>query len=462
MAPPDILLLVLDTARADAFAPWGGPDESPTLERLCAEGTWFERAVSPAPWTLPSTASVLSGVLPSEHLIDARAYGWRGALPTSPAPAVRAFAGRWLPEAFAARGYDTWAVSCNPWVSTWGGFGRGFRRFADVRPWDRQPRTKLGWGLRRVREVARADHGGRRALRILDRWSASREARPVFAFVDLMEMHTPYDPPWREHPARSGGRVRDRAALGYRQLRQSGFQERPDETYLEAIRGLYRAGARVTDQLTGSIIRAFVSDARRPVAVVVVSDHGENLGEHGLFEHHSSLHETVLHVPLVLWGRDVDVGTGAVSAPASILGIADWVEELADGGSGPPDLSGLAVSEYESTRLHMRMPRELAARTERDGPGSLPGLVDHAGLAVRDGALKYVSLDDRTERLHDLTSDPGEDRDLLEDAPHLAERFRGTRDAWLGRLRERPSHDASGDIAEREIADHLRRLGYID
>ena len=463
--PPDILLLILDTARADAFEPWGGPHASPELARLCEGGTWFTQAISTAPWTLPSAASLLSGLPPSQHGINAWAYRWNGPRPTSPASAVRGYAGPWLPDDLRARGYETWAVSCNPWVSTWGGFDRGFDRFEDVRPWPPLPKSKVGWAIRRCRQVSgQRGHGGREAFRVFSRWLGRDRRGPRFALVNLMEMHAPYDPPFRMHPLVR----RDRASAGaagllYRQLRQMDLRQRPDAAYVGAIRALYLAAGRYADRLVGRFVRAFVEGSSGPSAVIVVSDHGENLGDHGLFAHHSSLHESLLHVPLVVRGRGVDLAAGRVDEPRSLAGLPGWILEMAEGTEGPPSLPGPVLSEYESTRRHIATPREIRARAGRDGAEGLPALLDHAGLAVRDGSKKYVALDDGRQYLYDLGSDPAEARDLLAEDPTRAEPFRPTRDDWLRRLDrleavERPE----GETADREIADHLKTLGYIE
>src|SRR5206468_12282692 len=98
----------------------------------------------------------------------------------------------------------------------------------------------------------------------------------------------------------------------------------------------------------------------RPAVAVIVSDHGEHLGEHGLFGHHSSLHEILLHVPLLFWGRGVDVGSGSVEEPVSLTGLADRIVSIADGSYEPLAPDGPVVSEYESTLKHMpATPREV-------------------------------------------------------------------------------------------------------
>jgi arylsulfatase A-like enzyme len=94
-------------------------------------------------------------------------------------------------------------------------------------------------------------------------------------------------------------------------------------------------------------------------------------------------------------------------------------------------------------------------------PSRVPALVFHPGVAVREGPLKFVSVDDGPEALYDVDADPGEDHDLLKDRPEDAARFRPHVEAWQKRRAERPIYDA-GDVAEGEIANHLRTLGYIE
>jgi arylsulfatase A-like enzyme len=463
---PNVLMVLCDTARADAFAPWGGRHRSPAMERLCETGITYTQAISAAPWTLPSIASIFSGLLPTEHRITGECIRRVDGRPSSPAPAVRAHRGSWLPEALRDRGFRTWGASCNSWISAWSGFDRGFDEFANLRQ-RRVVKTGTGRLTRRLREMSvlgREDKGGMAALRLFQRWlRGGHESAPWFAFVNLMEVHTPYDPPIRFHPVfdRAGSR---RIRLPRYQIMQGPLRARPSRGYLAAIRSLYAACGRYEDWLVGGFVEA-VKQGTGPSVVVVVSDHGENLGEHGLFGHHSSLHETLLHVPLVVAGHRHALGEGRVDRPVSIKGLADWLIGVVDGEDSPMDAHGPVVSEYESTSRHTPTPHELRDRMEEGNGSRLPALVHQPGVAVRDGDRKYVVTEDGRQALHDLDADPGEESNLLgPDAGAGAEMAAliAVVEAWRRRRADTQPIPGGADFAEGEIAEHLRVLGYIE
>jgi arylsulfatase A-like enzyme len=463
---PDILLVICDTARADAFRPWGGQSPSPTLERLVQQGTAYANATTQAPWTLPSTASIMSGKLPTQHGIHNDCLDWSGESPTSPAAAVRAVAGEWLPESLRERGYTTWAASCNQWITPWGGFDRGFDEFHDTTDRVRLPRGQWGRYVRKAgRLYGKFDRGGKAVTTLLARKAGSTSAdQPMFAFMNLMECHSPYDPPRPFYPyapwkrpetfKMSGGGKGPRKFLVY----NLGV-ERPSGDYVTTLRTLYRQCARYVDWLLGRVVRV-VEERGRPAVVVVVSDHGENLGDHGLFGHNSSLNQTLLHVPLVTWGHKVDLASGWVQDNAALTGLAPWLRGIADGTMTPMAGNGPVITEYESTTRWI--PADVQARLDATGKAdSVPPLVYHAGFAVRDGSMKYIALETGAESLFDLADDPDEERDLAAVRPEEVLRLRPHRDAWQRRRAEQPTYEA-GDVADQEISEHLRQLGYIE
>lgn len=472
--PPDVLLLLCDTARADAFAPWGAPHPTPAVARMAERGTVYADAVSPAPWTVPSTASILSGRLPTEHGITGECLVWTERRPSSPAACVAAHTGPWLPEALRERGYRTWGASCNSWVSRWGGFDRGFDEFLDLRPWARASRGARRLAYRARKALGRTDRGGADAVERFGRRLAAAGPEPLFVLVNLMETHAPLDPPAPFYPFAPWRRLRTRWLAGGpdQGLSYNAGVVDPGPDYAGTLRRLYYASARYEDRVLGRFAAA-VRERGRPTVVVMVADHGEHLGEHGLFNHNSSLHQALLHVPLLVWGSGLDLAGGTVGGPASLLGLADWLTAVADGrvepypagtaNGGDGGQAPAAVSEYESTERHNGIPEHVAEGIRRTSP-QVPALVFHPGVAVRRGRWKYVAAGDGSERLHDVAEDPNEDRDLLAARPDVAASFAGDRAAWERRRAERAGRpsEGAGDVAEGEIAEHLRELGYIE
>ena len=465
--PPDLHLLLCDTARADAFSPWGASHPTPAIERLCEGGISYSHAVSQAPWTLPSTASMFTGRLPTETGISGDCFRWVEGRPSSPSVGVKGYQGSWLPGELRERGYRTWAASCNTWISEWGGFDRGFERLLDLRDRTRLRKgSKWNRALRRAQRVyGKVDRGGREALQAFVTRLEESGTDPLFTFVNLMETHAPYDPPrpfypyplWKRAETRrlSGGTNKARRFLAY-----NAGMERPDVEYVRRITELYGSCARYEDALLGGFVEA-VRGRGRPAVVAVVADHGENLGEHGLFNHNSSLGETLLHVPLVVWGHRVDVGHGRVDEPVSLLGLSDWLIGLADGDGVPISPDGPIVSEYESTVRHNGIPADIQGRIDAGQAHRVPPLVYHPGVAIRKGGMKYVATATGDASLYDLTADPGEDHDLLPRRPDSAEEFEPMVEEWRKRRAEQPTYDA-GELAQGDIADHLQMLGYID
>ncbi len=462
---PDVLLVICDTARADAFKPWGGALPTPTMERLVREGVAYANATTQAPWTLPSTASIMSGKLPTEHGIHNDCLDWSSDRPTSPANAVKSVTGEWLPESLRQRGYATWAASCNTWITKWGGFDRGFDEFHDTSDRVRLPRGTWSKYVRKVgRLYGKIDRGGKAVTNAFGTRAAANGSKPMFAFANLMEVHSPYDPPRPFYPFApwkrpetfrlSGGGKGPRRFLIY----NLGVEDPPDD-YTKTLRTLYWQSARYEDWLLGRMVRA-VEDRGRPTVVVVVSDHGENLGEDGLFGHNSSLNQTLLHVPLVVWGHKVDVGSGWIEDTVPLTGLAPWLRRVADGDPSPMTGSAAVVTEYESTTRWI--PPDVEARLQAMGKAdSLPPLVYTAGFAVREGSTKYIGLESGIEYLYDLSNDPAEQHDLSAARPADLERLRPYRDAWRARRAAQPKYEA-GDVADQEITDHLRQLGYIE
>lgn len=266
-----LLLVTLDTTRADALAPEGDAAATPSFAALAARGVRFAQAYATAPTTLPSHASMLSGLYPAGHGLHENGRRLPDHVPL-------------VTERLRELGYATAAfVSGYPLEGPFG-LARGFDLYDD----------ELGQG--RVERSARETTD--RALA----WLARAETRPRFLWVHYYDPHDPYEPP---EPFRS---------------------RFPDDPYLGEIAAM--------DHELGRLVTAFeAASGTRGAGIVVAADHGEGRGDHGEMLHGNLLYQGVMRVPLVVAGAGV--GTGTRTDPVSLrqvrptlLGLAG---EVADG-----------------------------------------------------------------------------------------------------------------------------------
>ncbi len=246
---PSIVLLTLDTVRADRLGCYGRAGaETPNLDRLAREGARFDRAYAPAPLTLPSHASMLTGLYPNRHLLrDNGPYRLRADAPT-------------LAECVKARGYETAAfVSAAP-LERRVGLDRGFDRYDDAlaeragtyflpeRAADRTSDAALEWLGPRLRESS---------------------GPPLLLWVHTFDAHAPYAPP-------------------------SPFAERHRESP-------YEGEIAFMDSQLGRLLDAIAGSSRADDTIVIaVADHGEGLGEHGEKTHGALLYDSTLRIPLIV------------------------------------------------------------------------------------------------------------------------------------------------------------------
>jgi arylsulfatase A-like enzyme len=269
---PNLVLITIDTLRADHVGVYGdAAAETPTLDALARRGVRFARARSAAPLTGPSHATILTGVYPPQHGVrDNVNFVLDNRHPT-------------LAGLLKEKGYRTAAfVGAYPLASAFG-FGRGFERFGE----GFHETAALGQGAERPgNEVADA------ALE----WLASTGRDPFFVWIHLYDPHAPYTP-----PAPYAERFRDRPYDG-----EIAFADAQVGRVLEALRTARR-------------------DAN--TLVVVLSDHGEGLGEHGEATHGMLVYDSTLHVPWIMAGPGVPAGrvvadeVGTVDVLPTLLGL---------------------------------------------------------------------------------------------------------------------------------------------
>ncbi len=267
---PSVLLITLDTTRADSLGIESDKVDTPNLEALAARGVYFDQAYSVTPTTLPSHTSMLTGLYPADHRIREN-----GRVVDKKLDLLQAL--------LKARGYDTAAFVSGVPLAAQFGLSRGFNHYDDTFADGAAERT---------------------ATATTDRAVAWIEAKtsPHFMWVHYFDPHDPYEPP------------------------EPFLSQYPGEPYLGEIAYM--------DQELGRLVTAFEANNQgRAWKIIVVGDHGEGLGDHGEALHGNLLYQGTMRVPLIVAGSGIEAGTSqkAVSIRQVFDTVLDWSGESRPG-----------------------------------------------------------------------------------------------------------------------------------
>lgn len=488
MHTPNILLIVLDATRADACSCYGNEHETtPHLDRLAEEGTLFEQAISTAPWTLPAMASIFTGLYPGQ--IDI--YKHRELSREYPV----------LPELLSQNGYATFGISNNSWLSTDFGLTRGFQRMHKLWQWVQADDdltlvnlTQYAPGMSLFRAALHrvmqgniiknfvnlayhrfwnnhTDYGAGRTLKPLSRW-IERQDTPWFAFVHYLEAHLQYKPPkeWVRRFARDPDRAERLLDVDQRRLfwRHNAGVEPLSNADLQAWRDLYAAEVAYQDYHMGQLLNWLETTGRLDdTCVIVVADHGENLGEHGLLNHQYCLYDTLLRVPLVIRyparlsaGERVRHQVQTLDLFATILEIAgapvphNTSKSLLPGSQPRP----YVVAEYGTPSPPRADMLEEFGLTADDLKRFERGLT-----AIRSDTHKLIVGTDGSRELYNWRDDPAEEQNRIEQEPAVAETLHAQLEEWWA---EHDSHligqaDETASV-NPEVQARLQALGYME
>ena len=415
---PNVAVIVVDTLRADHLSGQGySRITSPNIDRIAQQGVLFENAISASSWTLPSHASLLSGRYSYEH----------GATDVKSGATALDHRYPLLPEVLAKHGYRTGAFSGNYlYFSGNLGFNRGFIRFEDYfhSTFDGFTRTLYGREISRLlfkREKVRrliirlgfpsidelqplgssswmlrkrASEVNRGALNWIDRDSK----RPFFVFMNYFDVHRPYTTP----PGHSRKFVHRDAHSIWLDETDSPTPEERTNAYDECIAYEDQQLQYFLDQLK----QRGLSDK---TLVIITSDHGDMLGEHGLYAHRNSLYRPLIQVPLIYWapGR-VPSGVRIQTPVSNILIAATITEALGINQPFPgPSLSSLWTSQQPGPWPH---PLSELARFKDESVNN-PSRYGAMNSLVTP-QYHYMSHEKFGTELFDLAHDPGEKTSL--------------------------------------------------
>lgn len=521
---PDILLIVLDTLRADRLSCYGYPREiTPHIDAFAESGVLFERAISPAQWTIPAHASLFTGEYPTTHM-------------TTQTYTKHSKDQDTLAETLHRAGYHTVSFCNNPLLGTVeNDLDRGFEEcynycsklpqrpaVASTRPRvlgqvvqaasrlvrrltfpvqelfvNSKPLMRLAWHpWIRALWKNRLNFKGNTAqsLRDLVGYLRTRQRkgaeRPLFVFINLMETHLPYRPASRF--------IREFAPY-YRKNRQArefirsynGAQQRwmlpliEPLTELEdrSLNDMYDAEVAYEDHLLRRLFAHLDQPSVRDnTLVIVTSDHGEGLNNHGFVGHTLVAYDDLVHVPLILryperypQGERFAATVSTRRIYHSVLEAANVHPPVNEAGT-PLDVKGRSLaraldsanSEADTVLTEAYPSETVLTMMKNEDPALMgPFRYRHMRRAVYHGDHKLITVGGEADELFNLSNDPGELDNLIDEQPQIAAELKGlladavTRAERRRSLNQKPEEQPRLEVGG-EVVERLRALGYVE
>jgi arylsulfatase A-like enzyme len=427
---PNILWIVMDTVRADHLSSYGYfRKTTPNIDKIASEGVLFENAISAAAWTLPSHASMFTGMFPSKHRTDGEHMYLSDNFHT-------------IAEILQAYGYKTYGYSNNDLVSPETNLSQGFKTFI-LTPFGKKIKKDLedfrliNTIMHYIQNLAgKQDLGAYKTNQMVKTWirDSYYAQVPFFIFINYMETHNPYgDTPYFRLYLNGSvipAKIKDVSQNPYAYI--SGKVKINNEDF-KILRALYDADISYLDFRMGQLF-----DYLRELKIldstllIITSDHGENFGEHHLMSHFFSLYDTLLHVPLIIRYPKTFKANSSVEKYVQttdifptildILGI-DW--------QGAKEIQGqtLVAKEKEDDLLFVTAEDGIFLDALRDviilGSREFDASVYTRRLkAIRVGEFKYIWASDGRDELYNISEDPEELNNLIVTRPEKAKELK--------------------------------------
>ena len=420
---PNIILITLDTTRADRLGCYGYRRQtSPNIDKLAEESVLYTRAIAPSSWTLPSHASLFTGKFTSSH--GAR-YD-----PDGPLLLTNAISGPKSWDAYRARGlaqnevtlaevlketgYTTAAVVGGPWMKRIFGLNKGFDYYNDS-----QISTVNG---RLASQVTTS------ALNWLER----RREKKFFLFLNYFDPHGPYSPP-------EGFALR---------FLPKGTNFTGREPTLEEINALYDAEILYMDHYIGRFLQKLkVENLYNDTLIIVTSDHGELFGEHGKFGHGHYLYQEELHVPLFIKYPAGEVSPKRTDLRAQLTDILPMIYERV-GITIPGNIQGTSPSQIKHPIIAETYPLPLISK-------------DGSWQSIFEGDFKFIWNSKNQHMLFNLKDDPEENVNIIVQDSKRTERMWAQMEQYLAKL-PKPGLAVPAGEPDDQTREALKSLGYVN
>ncbi len=470
---PNVLILVIDTARARSLSCYGYERQtSPNIDALAADSVLYEQAIATGCWSLPSQMSILTGLFPSKHGAHELHLSYPHHYPT-------------LPEVLREAGYTTLGVSPNSWMSDEFGTTYGFDTCLKMwQYWRTLPATAAARSRPMIRlahrlntlytrhlfpKRNRAKHINRAVYNLLD-----KVQEPFFGYVIYWDMHLPYHA-YKKHAERwlpTGVDVKQARQVNRNHL---GYHVDPTsmtEADFEILRACYDGAMASIDEEIGNLVHSLKKRGMLDrTLLIITSDHGENIGDHDLMSHAYSLHDTLIHVPLLIRYPQGFSGGKRVASHVQLSDLFPTILDTIDleVPEVRAELQGVSLLGDQTDAADRLAYAEMLAPhptiqtlNRRTGlpEGTPQPRFDRALRCIRSNESKFVWASDGQHAFYDLTQDPAEAQNLYGERPEAAAILEKQLTSWqppTGLALAAPELQMDEDVRQR-----LRDLGYID
>lgn len=399
---PNIVFITLDTVRADHLSSYGyDRPTTPNLDRFARTGVLFENAIAPTSWTLASHASMFTGLLPQQHGADSAVP-----LPSGP---------RTMANVLRSQGYDTAGFAANLLYMQKGwGIARGFDTYADNSVSLRHNLGEMAFGIGAIQPLYqhfyRFDYFGRQSAYQINqrvfRWFRRRPQSPFFVFINYFDAHEPYLVPGPfNHRFGKMSMASAHKLLAFSASSRK-FLVLSRQSRNSIIDGYDNSLAYLDDQV-GNLLKFFHQTPEwRNTIFIITSDHGDEFGGHGSYDHGRNLYRAVLHVPLIIAGPGIPKGV-RVSHIVATRELFSTILNFVYGGKKPFDRCSLARfwnSSYKPTSFDDAIVSELVPVNDLSA--------QRAMMSLTTPQWEYIEHRNGRQELYRWTVDPHEQDNL--------------------------------------------------
>lgn len=429
LRPPNLILIVLDTVRADHLSCWGYKRQtSPHIDSFACESTVYRQARATSPWTLPSHTTLFTGQYSFQHGVEARSETNPDGQMDIVEPAVPDSA-TMLAETLRAAGYATAAFTANtPYMGVRWNLTQGFDSY----------------------EVERLP--GVAMIKPIETWLRGHKNPPFFLFVNFMDAHFPYNT--KPCPGALDEPVPQDNSLAKKLMEAVLPGEKPaDDSLVRDVTAQYDMGIANADYAVGQLmatLRQF--DLYDGSLVIVTSDHGEFLGEHLLAQHSKDLYEQVLHVPLLVKLPRQRIGQWN-DGPVSLVQLYGTIQRV------------LRAQDLPAAP-HLDEPQPLLAELNYSRPWDITHPIwgrrfRRLRTAYYELTWKFIHSSDGRHELYNLREDPSETKNRVHELPDLAHNLLARLEA-IKPLSAKPNltNQPPPELTEQD-REALRASGYL-